>query len=200
MKRLLNCLVFSLLGLFFLGLVGLIAVALSGVVEVPFLSSIFYRRPPHLPRATITSSFDMEKKLLDSVSEKKAIEISEGELSSLLREATKDKLRDVRVNVFSDKILLLVTLRTKRPIYLTFVLTPKGKSGDLEIRNMKVGYLPIPVGWIRNFFPTKGTISLKDVFVREGIEFESLELRDEKVLLWLDWEKMLRKGIKSQTQ
>jgi len=192
MKKFLSCLGFLLLGFCFLVLVGLIAVSLSGVKEIPFLSPLLYKKPPALPRST-TASLDLEAKLVDALSSKQKLKLTEGEVSVFLKDATKDRLQDIKVNIFTDKVLVLAVLEAKPPVYFTFSLKPQDdESSNLEIEKVKVGYLPLPLFLVKSFLPGKGVISFKEVFAEQGLQLRSLELKDRELVLDLDWDKMLQ--------
>lgn len=191
MKRFLSCLGFLGLGFCFLALVTAVAIALSGVKEVPFLSSVLYKKPPSLLHPVASTSLDLEEKLVSSLENNQKLELSEEELSAFLEETVKDQFKKVEVNIFTDKVLLLAVLEAERPIYFTFFLEPQNSDNDLEVKKVKVGYLSLPLFLIKNFLPDNGVISLKKVFADQGLKLRGLELKDRGLVLDLDWDKIL---------
>ena len=194
MKKALGCLIWFILSLIFLFLVGLIALTLSGAVEVPLFSKVLYRKPPSLPREVSISHLNLEEKLALAAINQSPLVLSESELSFLLEESGAEHVKSLKANVFENRLMLLAVLDTKRPLYLTFELVPKNDQGDLEVKKVKIGYLPIPVALVKGFLPHQGTISLKEVLAEQNIKLRHLRLRNKEIVLDLDWAKMLEES------
>jgi len=169
----------------FLTILAVSGLALSGVATIPYLSKILYKEPPKLPRPVYIDTIGLEERILKDVTKKNIIILNEGEFSYLLKKATKEqKIESLKANIDANKILLLAEVKSGKILYLTFSLKPKDSPGNFQISGLKVGYLPLPIILFRTFLPSKGIISIANIFP-PGINIKDVRLEDKKMFITL---------------
>jgi len=182
MKKVFSCF-FGCLGIaLFLFILGLFILALSGLIYVPFISKIVYKEDPRLPRGVYVSAPDMGKIALVG-NQRGFWELEEGEFSYLLAQTNKNEyIKDIKANIFPDKIMTLIELNLKRKLYLTLILIPMNEKGDFIVQKAKLGYLDIPVGIVKGFLPNQGKVSFD--FIPSGGEIKKIEMADRKIYFY----------------
>lgn len=175
------------------------AVSATGLVEIPVLSKIFYRPPAVTEDFSYTAVSDkqLESKLetLEGAEGKVSVTLTDDEANTLISSVLLSPdlpIKELLVKFSPGVVKVQGTLvQNDAPFYMEIALAKSADSFELDIRNSRLGALPVPGSLIRwavgNFLlggdvPPAGeapadSLPADEITVREGsITIKGLDL------------------------
>lgn len=180
----------------------LYVLAASGAMNIPLLSPLVYSSDPQ-PREQVKAANVSDSMIGEKIKEavknnSQTISLTEEEVTGLLKEQS--GVSKINVSISEEDIEFYGSLENDSyDVILTIQQVPQIKEGELDVdfNKVKVGHLGLPliivdpiVGGGLKEYQKKASETLKNI--------EKIELKNDKVLITADWQKMAEEQMKEQ--